>query len=95
MSTVNEIRRKIKKLYETNPNIHVNVTISHPKLMIRNAPAVIVGVYSNIFRIVETNSGYPRCHSPQYADVLVRQIEIVELNRNGSAKESDNPAVHG
>ena len=35
------IRDKIKKLYNTNPNIHINVLMKRPTICLSNEPAVI------------------------------------------------------
>lgn len=81
MPAVDLIRDKIAKLYETNPNIHVNVSLTHPKLCLINVPAVIRGVYPHIFRIEEQSDGASKCHTLQYNDVLTRRIEIIELDQ--------------
>lgn len=73
------IKAKIQKLYETNPNVHMNINLSSPKLTIRNAPVVIKGVYPHIFQIEETDHGYAVCHSLQYVDILIKRVEIPEL----------------
>jgi uncharacterized protein Veg len=73
------IKDKIKKLYRTNPNIQINVLMKRPKVCLSNEPAVIKGVYPHIFRIEERSSGFTRCHTVQYADVLTKCIEIVEI----------------
>lgn len=51
----------------------------HPKVSVRNEPAVIVGMYPNFFQIEERESGYPRRHTLQYNDVLMGRVEILEL----------------
>lgn len=79
MTTLDYIKREIKNLYETNPEIHVNVSISHPKIDLKNDPAVIKGVYSNIFRLEEYSNGTPACHTLKYTDILTKQIEIEEI----------------
>ena len=80
MYSLEEIKTKIERLYRKAPNIHVSVNLSHPRLVIKESQAVIVGVYSNIFLIEERDSGYPRTHSLQYIDVLTKQIVIAELD---------------
>lgn len=80
MTILERTREKIKHLYETNPHVHVNVSISHPKIELKNDPAVIKGVYPHVFRIEETSNGVPQYHTLQYTDVLTGQIEIAELN---------------
>lgn len=82
MPTVDAIRAKIAKLYETNPNIHVNVSLTHPKICLVSVPAVIQGVYPHIFRIEERSEGSPRCYTLQYNDVLTHRIEILELDQH-------------
>lgn len=84
MSATESIRRRVKRLYETNPNIHLNVRIPHHKVTVQAAPAVIRGVYPNIFCVEETTSGQPRSHSIQYTEILIGQIEIPELRMGGS-----------
>lgn len=80
MTALDIIKNKIKILYETNPNIHINISMTHPKICLRNDPVKITGIYKNVFRIEENSSGSPKCHTLQYTDILTKQIEIVELN---------------
>ena len=77
--TIQTIRKDIRNLFETDPHIHVNVTMRHSKVSVQNGPAVIKGVYPNIFQIEENENGYVRCHSVQYNDVLIGRVEILEL----------------
>lgn len=41
MTSLDIIKSKIQKLYKTNPNIHINVPITHPKVNLKNEPVVI------------------------------------------------------
>lgn len=41
MANKEYIKRIIKQLYETNPNVHINVKLKHPKLTVNTTPAVI------------------------------------------------------
>ena len=77
--TIDTIRKDIRNLFETNPHIHVNVTMRHPKVSVQNGPAVIKGVYPNTFQLEEAESGYTQRHSVQYNDVLIGRVEILEL----------------
>ena len=79
MSTLDSIKKKIKHLYATNPHIHVNISRSHPKLDLRNDPAVITGVYPHVFRIEEYSTGEAQSHTLQYTDIFTKQLEIVEI----------------
>lgn len=83
-NALDSIRERIRELYERNPNIHVNITIQHPKLSLKNDPAVIKEIYPRVFRLEEYSTGVPRCHTVQYAEVLTRQIQIVELEEGAS-----------
>ena len=80
MSTVEHIKSEIKRLYETNPDIHINVKMIHPKVIVEGTPAKIVGVYKNIFQIEENDSGRPTRHIFQYGDVMIGQVVIEELD---------------
>ena len=80
MSTVEHIKSEIKQLYETDPNIHINVKMTHPEVIVEGTPAKIVGVYKNIFQIEENDSGRPTRHTFQYGDVLIGQVVIEELD---------------
>ena len=79
MNSLDIIKSKIQKLYKTNPNIHINVAITSPKINLKNESVVIKGVYSHIFQIEERGSGTPKCHTLQYTDVLLHHVEIAEL----------------
>ena len=80
MSTVEHIKSEIKRLYETAPNIHINVKMTHPKVIVEGTLAKIVGVYKNIFQIEENDRGRPTRHTFQYGDVLIGQVVIEELD---------------
>jgi uncharacterized protein Veg len=78
-SSLDIIKSKIKRLYDTHQNIHINVSMTHPKVNLKNEPVTIKGVYPHIFQIEEQSSGSPKCHTLQYTDVLTKQIEILEI----------------
>lgn len=80
MDSLDSIKRKIAYLYKNHPKIHVNISLSRPKINLQNDPAKIVGIYPNVFIIEESSSGAVKSHTLQYIDVLTKQIEIVELN---------------
>ena len=50
MNPLETIREKMKRLKDKDPNIHVNVTISRPKIRLDNTPAQILDIYPNVFR---------------------------------------------
>lgn len=79
MTTLEIIKSRIQKLYNTNPNIHINVTLTNPRVNLSNQSVIIKGVYPNIFRIEETSGGQPKCHTLQYTDILTKHIVIEEL----------------
>jgi len=81
MQTPESIKARLTELCRTNPNIHVSVSIVHPRVSIQNDPAVLLGTYRNVFRIEERSTGQPRCHTLQYVDVLTGQIRIAELEQ--------------
>ena len=80
MKTIQDIKSEIKNLYETNPNIHINVKASRSKSLVEMAPAVIKNVYPKFFCIEECSNGHAKRHSIQYAEVLMGNVAIAELN---------------
>lgn len=81
MDRMDYIKSGIEKLFKTNPNIHVSVRKTHPKVIIDASPAKIVGVYKNIFQVEECEGGkMPARHTFPYGDVLIGQVVIAELD---------------
>lgn len=79
MMSVDEIKRRIRALYENAPNIHIDVNLTRPRVYLVNEPVVITGVYQHIFQIEERTDGVPKSHTLQYNDVLTNKIHILEL----------------
>ena len=81
MDSMDYIKSGIEKLFKTNPNIHISVSKTHPKVIVDASPAKIVGVYKNIFQVEECEGGkMPTRHTFQYGDILIGQVVIEELN---------------
>ena len=77
MKTLEMIKFKVRKLYDTDPNVHINVSINNPKVHLKNEPAVIRGVYPHVFTIEMQQHGR---QTLQYTDLLTKNVEIIELN---------------
>ena len=72
MDYVEQIKNGIDRLYKSNPDIHISVCRTHPKIMVEVQPARIVGVYKNIFQVEESKGDKtPTRHTFQYGDVLI------------------------
>ena len=80
MNTIEYIKREIKRIYKANPNIHISVNMTHPKIIIERKPAKILGTYKNIFQIEENDDGHLNRRSFQYGDVMIGQVVIEELD---------------
>ena len=80
MNTLSIIKSKIQELYQSNPNIHIHVSIAKPRIILKNEPVVIKGVYPHIFQIEEQYGDTVKCHTLQYADILTKNIQILELD---------------
>lgn len=80
MTTLDKIKEKVQARFKLDPNVHVNVCLTHPKLQLENDVAVIKGVYPHVFRLEEYSTGKPQCHTLQYTDILINRIQIIELN---------------
>lgn len=80
--SLEQAKEKIRHLFETNPHIHINVSLTRPKLSLENDPATIVNVYPHIFQIEECSTGETKRHTLQYSDLLMRNIMILELENS-------------
>ena len=81
MDNMDYIKSGIEKLFKTNPNIHISVSKTRPKVIVDASPAKIVGVYKNIFQVEECEGGkMPTRHTFQYGEVLICQVKIKELD---------------
>ena len=74
-----QIRRRISERYRSDPNIRINVSLRQPRLHLCDVPVRITGVYRHIFQVEEDSSGQPKRHALQYADVLTRDIELLDI----------------
>ncbi len=79
MQTIEIIKARIQSLYRQDPHVHLDVSLSSPKLVLKNTPATITGVYRHIFQIEEHTSGKAQRHTLQYTDLVTGQIVIREL----------------
>ena len=77
MSSLELLKNKVRKLYSTHPEVHVNVSINSPRVRLTNEPALILGVYHHVFTIEMEKEGR---QTLQYTDLLMGNVEIVELN---------------
>ena len=79
MKELDNIKSGIKKLFDTGAYIHVNISMTRPKLIVKNASVKIVGVYPHMFQVEETAGERPARYSLQYNAVLIGQVVIPEL----------------
>ncbi len=86
MEQLELIRRQIKTLYETNPQVHMNVSIKKPRICLENAQVKITGVYRNIFQVEECSGEKRNQYTLQYTDVFIRNIVILELEQNNTTQ---------
>ncbi|MBQ9679248.1 MAG: hypothetical protein IJV48_01000 [Ruminococcus sp.] len=78
-SRLDIIKSKINRLYQTDPNIHVSVSSTNPRIDIHNQPAEIVGIYKNLFRIKVDDGTAKHFHTLQYTDLLINKVKISEV----------------
>lgn len=82
MNSLDLIREKIQKMYETNPQILINVKLSRPKVNLKNEAVTIKGVYPHFFIIEEQSDGLAKEHTLQYSDILIGCVEIQNLDKS-------------
>lgn len=81
MNVLDIIRDRIRILYKTNPNIHVNVTLKRPhKTKLNNLAVVIKGVYPHMFQVEDSSEGGAKLYMHSYTDIVTKEVEILELS---------------
>ena len=79
MTAQDTLRAKLENQMKKSPEIHVTVSLSHPRVVLEKEPAVIKGVYAHIFQIEEYSTGAPVCRTLQYNDILSGHITVEEI----------------
>ena len=81
MTTLSLIKSQVMYLFKTNPQVHIDISSRSDRKHITNIPAVITGVYPNIFtaRLKENNT--EKDYIFQYVDLLTHTMEIKELSK--------------
>ena len=77
--SLDQVKRAVRQLQGTSPQVHVQLTIRSPRRMQKSFSASIKGVYPNIFILSEKQDGKEKLHSCAYADVLTGDVQIREL----------------
>ena len=79
MRDINSIKAEIKALCENKREICVDVRSKRPKIDVLGAPAVITGVYKNLFTLEVMENGLKKVYSVQYTDLFIGKVNIREL----------------
>ena len=82
LSSLSDIKKKLKFLYKNHPNVHANISVRYPRTprqTLTGIPVVIKGVYPNVFQVEDTSSGAPKLYMHQYSEIATKEIEILEL----------------
>ena len=81
MTNLSLIKSQIFYLYKTNPKVHIDVSNKSYRKHLTNVPAVITGVYPNIFTAKLKEDDIEKTYTCQYVDLLTHNIEIKELTK--------------
>ncbi len=79
VSILEQYKEEIRKLYNDKATIHMDVSLSYPRLNLTNEEAVITAVYRNLFQIEESKNGEVNRHTIPYIDLITRQVVIKEI----------------
>lgn len=79
MNSLTAIKQSVNHLYKTHPHVHVNVSLTQPKVHLKNHPVTITGVYPNIFQLEDRTGDSPSTHIVQYVELMMGHVEIKEL----------------
>lgn len=75
---IQQVRQYLQGRLQRNPKLRVNVELSQPKIHMQDVTVTLTGVYAHIFEVEEATSGTKKRHTLQYADVLLRHIQILD-----------------
>ncbi len=79
MTAMERIKARVNELFLKGDEIHVSITLSHPRIHLDDATCVIKGVYPHIFMIEQVGVERPSNYSLQYTDLLTDCVKIKEL----------------
>lgn len=79
MTAIERIKARVNELFLKGGEIHVSITLYHPRVYLNDAPFVIKGVYNHLFRIEEVGVSQPRIFTIQYTELLTEAVKIKEL----------------
>lgn len=79
MTTLSHIRSHIMYLFKTNPEVHIDISNRRDRKHLTDVPAVITGVYPNIFTAKISENDVEKKYAFQYGDLLTNNMEIKEL----------------
>lgn len=77
---IDTIKSAIKEFYDNKTPLNVYVKTTHTPSDGTLSPAIITGVYNNLFLIDIKEDGTIKHQSFTYSDVLIGQIEFKELD---------------
>lgn len=77
---IDTIKSAIKEFYDNKTPLNVYVKTTHTPADGTLSPAIITGVYNNLFLIDIKEDGIIKHQSFTYSDVLIGQIEFKELD---------------
>lgn len=80
--SIESIRKSILELMTVHPDIHINLSLTNPKITLKNESVTIKAVYPYVFLVEEKNCGVLRSFTFQYSDILTGRIEISELKKS-------------
>lgn len=73
--TVESCKAHIQALYDTHPQVCLNIALSHSKV-VQDAQGTIIGVYRHCFCVEEHTTGTPQRHTFTYADLLTGRVSV-------------------
>lgn len=78
-TSLSAVKLKVKDLYQTKTQLHVDLNSKSKHKHLTNISAAITGVYPNLFTVVLLENGTEKHYTFQYADLLTNDITIKEL----------------
>lgn len=75
--SVEEIKKTVEEIYNSNPRVHINLNLARKKLS--NVEVLIKSVHPRFFIIEHDDGGYIARYTVRYDELLTSEVEVLEL----------------
>ncbi len=79
-TSIDEIKERLENLYNTNPNISIDIMQKRKRM--KGVKAILTGVYTNFITVESMVNRYKESFTISYIDIMIGNYKINELSSN-------------